>query len=782
MADRHFIVATAGHVDHGKSALVRALTGTDPDRLPEEKARGITIDLGFAHLALPGLDLGLVDVPGHEDFVKNMVAGVGSVDLALFVVAADDGWMPQTEEHLQILAYLGVHRAVVALTKSDLTPAPALAADEVRARLRGTPFEHAPIIPTSTLTGQGFGELRAALAVVLADAPTPRDLGKPRLPVDRVFTLRGVGTIATGTLTGGTVARGAAVVAQPSGRTGHVRGVQSHGHELDTAACGTRAAFNLPDLAATGDGALARGEVLTSPGLGRASAVLDVRLTRFDRPPAGARAAAPLRDGTHVRVHHGSSHCLARVRLREGKTLAPGASAVAQLRCDAPVFAFAGDRLVLRDGAGRATLAGGTVLDPDSSFRRFRTLAQRRFLTRLAGADPHDAAAAVSAVLERDRAVATDALLVKSAFSAPEIAAAVATLAAAGSAALPMSGLAVDAAWWQSLRQRAAGLVDDWHRTHPEQVGLPLDRLRAGLGRALPLPPLLDALVAALVQPGGFVHAGNVLRRASHRPALPPALHAAGERIRAALAARPLEPPSVTQLAPDAGARQALRFLRDTGEVVELSPELVLPAETFQRGARGGGALPALAGGGHGERPAPDARHDAPGDDPPPRTPRPRGRHPPRGRPARTARLNSAARGSKCGVSMYAIFLIGVGSALGGIARFGASRLVAALFGETFPWGTLFVNVTGSFVIGLYFTLTVQEGGRLTVTKEWREFVTVGICGGYTTFSSFSLQTLSLMQRGEWFTAGMNAFGSVALCLLAVWLGVVCALALNPRA
>ena len=294
MAEKHFIVATAGHVDHGKSALVRALTGTDPDRLPEEKARGITIDLGFAHLALPGLNLGLVDVPGHEDFIKNMVAGVGSVDLALFVVAADDGWMPQTEEHLQILAYLGVTRAVVALTKSDLTPEPGLASEEVRAHLRGTPFEHAPIVPTSTLMGQGFDELRAAFAAVLADAPPSRDAGKPRLPIDRVFTLRGVGTIVTGTLTGGTLARGAAVIAQPSGRAAHVRSAQSHGREQTAARPGTRAAFNLPELAASGEEAITRGEVLTLPNLGKASKVLDVRLTRFDRAPAGSRRRRPV--------------------------------------------------------------------------------------------------------------------------------------------------------------------------------------------------------------------------------------------------------------------------------------------------------------------------------------------------------------------------------------------------------------------------------------------------------------------------------------------------------
>ena len=332
---KHFIVATAGHVDHGKSALVRALTGTDPDRLPEEKARGITIDLGFAHLALPGLELGIVDVPGHEDFVKNMVAGVGSVDVALFVVAADDGWMPQTEEHLQILSYLGVKRAVVALTKIDLAEDEARSVLAVRARLRGSPFGEAPIVPTSVLNGRGVEELRMALDAVLADAPPPRDAGKPRLAVDRVFALRGIGTVITGTLIGGTLARGQAVIVQPSGRTGHVRSVQNHGREVEAALPGTRTALNLPELDASGEAAVRRGEGVTRPELGGGSCVLDVLLTRADRTEGavfGAGVARPLQDGKTARLHLGSGHWTARVSLLERGELAPGGRSVARLR------------------------------------------------------------------------------------------------------------------------------------------------------------------------------------------------------------------------------------------------------------------------------------------------------------------------------------------------------------------------------------------------------------------------------------------------------------------
>ena len=575
MADKHFIVATAGHVDHGKSALVHTLTGTDPDRLPEEKARGITIDLGFAHLALPApapsadvLRLGIVDVPGHEDFVKNMVAGVGSVDAALFVVAADDGWMPQTEEHLQILTYLGVRRAVVALTKIDLAPSPSAVVENVRAALRDSPFENAPVVPTSTVTGEGFEALQNALARVLGDAPPPRDVGKPRLPIDRVFALRGIGTVVTGTLTGGKLARDAAVITQPSGRVGHIRTLQNHGRDVEAALPGTRTALNLPEFDAIGG----RGEVVTLAELGSPTGTLDVQLTRTERTPR----ARPLKDGTHVRVYHGSGAWTARVRLLDRGSLLPGGTAAARLIFESPIFAFTGDRLIVRDGAERATLAGGVVLDPDPGRRPLRRASQRRFLERRAAAVPADPAEAVAAWLERDGAIHRAELLRKSSFSAAEIAAATGDAVQAGE-------FVADVRWWQTLRQRAAQLIEARHRTHPEQVGLPLSQLRADTARGLPDPGLFDALVADLLAKGEFIRAGASIRRASHHPALPPNLRAAGGRLRAALAAKPFEPPSRKELAPDAVSRQALRFLFDTGEALELGEDIVLLEENYRR-------------------------------------------------------------------------------------------------------------------------------------------------------------------------------------------------------
>ena len=288
----YFIVATAGHVDHGKSALVTALTGTDPDRLPEEKARGITIDLGFAALDVPApsggtLHVGVVDVPGHEDFVKNMVAGVGAADLALLVVAADDGWMPQTEEHLQVLTYFGVRHAVVALTKTDLAAEVGQAADAVRQRLRGTPFAEAPIIPTSVVRRQGIEELKATIGRVLAGTPPSRDIGKPRLPIDRVFTLPGIGTVVTGTLLGGALHKGQRIVMQPSGKATWIRRMQSHNCDEEVSGPGRRIALNLPDVGASD---VRRGDVVTLDALGDPGSVIDVRVEVSHRAQRSLRA------------------------------------------------------------------------------------------------------------------------------------------------------------------------------------------------------------------------------------------------------------------------------------------------------------------------------------------------------------------------------------------------------------------------------------------------------------------------------------------------------------
>jgi selenocysteine-specific elongation factor len=581
MPDRqHFIVATAGHVDHGKSALIKALTGTDPDRLPEEKARGITIDLGFAQLELPShapppasFLLGIVDVPGHEDFVKNMVAGVGSIDLALLVVAADDGWMPQTEEHLQILTYFGVRRAVVALTKVDLTADEPGSVAAIRDRLRDSPFADAPIVPTSVVSGRGLDDLKVTLARVLAETPPPRDIDKPRLPVDRVFTLPGIGTVITGTLFGGTLRRGQSVVIQPSGKTARIRRIQSHGQDVEASGPGTRTALNLADVAALED--VRRGDVVTRADLGGPSEVLDVLL---EISPRGARS---VKDGVRVRAHHGSGNVAAHVALGAGKELAVGARALAQLRLEAPAFVFAGDRFTVRDWSEQHTLAGAIVLEPDGRRKAFRTRTYQQWLSRLSESiEDEDIVQFVAAYVARDGAARRSQLLVKSNSSAADIDNAIARLVATG-VLIRVGEVVYDAANWQATERQATEAIDAAHRAHPERLGFPIAELRTVLEGELPgafVDDMVDALVVRLCE-GEFVREGSVIRRAAHRPALPEPLRAAGAKLGHALAVKPFDPPSRKDLTPDALSQRALRFLIETGEVVEINAELVMAAQ-----------------------------------------------------------------------------------------------------------------------------------------------------------------------------------------------------------
>jgi selenocysteine-specific elongation factor len=582
MADSHFVLATAGHVDHGKTALIKALTGTDPDRLPEEKSRGITIDLGFAHLDLPALNgeaamcrVGIIDVPGHEDFVKNMVAGVGAIDLALLVVAADDGWMPQTEEHLQILTYFGVRRAVVALTKADLTSDEPAAVAGIRQRLSNSVFAHTPIVPTSVTSGHGLADLKTVLAGVLSRTPPPRDVGKPRLPVDRVFTLIGTGTVVTGTMYGGSLRKSQSVVIQPSGKAARIRRIQSHGVDVEISAPGRRTALNLADIDAS-DG-MHRGEVVTVAALGRPHDVVDVLLE------ISPRAERPLKDGLRVRVHHGSGNVTAHVALAEGKTLAVGAQTIAEFRLETPAFMFAGDRFTVRDWQEQHTLAGGVVLDPDAPPRAFRKDGRLKWLQSIALVID-DPVRLIAAYVARDRAIPRSALLLKSHFSDAEIVAAVDDLRRAGTVVC-VDDVVVDTATWQALLRATAELIDAGHHAHPERMGVALTELHAALAVDLPQDELFTPLISEVCE-RGFQRAGAVIRRVSHRAVLPEPLQAAGAKVRETLSAKPLDPPSRSEVTSAPFAQQALRFLIETGEVAEISTDVVMMAASVAEAAQ----------------------------------------------------------------------------------------------------------------------------------------------------------------------------------------------------
>ena len=362
---RRVIVGTAGHIDHGKTALVRALTGVDTDRLPEEKRRGITIELGFAPLVLDGAGVaGVVDVPGHEAFVRTMLAGATGVDVALLVVAADEGVMPQTREHLAILDLLGVRAGVVALTKCDLVDEEwrELVVDDVRATLADTALAEAPIVATSATRGTGLPELRAALAAALRALPGRDAADLFRMPVDRAFTVKGTGTVVTGTVWSGTLDRDAHAVLLPQGRAVRVRALQSHGAAVPGVGPGTRAAVALAGIDV---GEAPRGAVLVADARWTASAVLraDVRLL--------ADAPAPLGPRTRVLLHLGTQEVAARL-VAEGGALAPGGRAAVRVVTEAPVVARAGDRLVLRSLSPLTTIGGGVVTDPAPPRARVR--------------------------------------------------------------------------------------------------------------------------------------------------------------------------------------------------------------------------------------------------------------------------------------------------------------------------------------------------------------------------------------------------------------------------
>ena len=569
----NFILATAGHVDHGKSALVKALTGTDPDRLPEEKARGITIDLGFAELNLSGsggetFHVGIVDVPGHEDFVRNMIAGVGSIDLGLLVIAADDGWMPQTEEHLQILVYLGLQQIVVALTKSDLGNIDRVTA-QIREKLAGTPFANCQIVPTSVRTGEGIENLKSTLSSELAKLPPPRDVGKPRLFVDRAFTLRGIGTVVTGTLTGGSLRVGDTISVQPKGIPARIRSLQTHGRDVDVVEPGTRTAINLPDLKIGTD--VKRSDVITTQRF-EPSSTLDVVLTCSAR----LQRAVPIKPGTSAYIHHGTTRVLAKIILTEAHPLANGESAVAQLRLDGALLAFVGDRVVMRDASEQHTIAGGLVFNVDSNPKDFRRTQE---ITRLASraVAPGDVDLAVWTEIARSGLIEPSRLLERSHFSAAEIATALGRLCDHGEIFL-CDNVGAKMLVWLELRERAARFIDLAHRTHPERRGLELSELRAELNSIS--PAVFDALMVDLCR-ADFVRTGSMIARRSHRSSLPPDLKAAADKVRAALAAKPFDPPARETFATKNDA--ALRFLVDDGEIIEVTPEVVLLRENFEQ-------------------------------------------------------------------------------------------------------------------------------------------------------------------------------------------------------
>jgi selenocysteine-specific elongation factor len=541
---KHVVVGTAGHIDHGKSSLVFALTGTDPDRLQEEKARGITIDLGFAHTIEGDVVLSFVDVPGHERFVRNMLAGVGGVDLVMLHVAADESVMPQTREHFEICRLLHVPAGLIVITKSDLVDADTLDVVrlEVQELVAGSFLDNAPVLAVSARSGQGIAELRRLLAARGAETARRPARGPARLPIDRVFTMRGFGTIVTGTLVSGRIQNEAELRLVPSGRAVKVRGLQVHGRTCDEALAGQRVAINLAGVEV---GEIGRGETLTVENAVTVTRRADVELELLP-------AARPLRHGSRVRVHQGTRELQARVALAVGTAVDGGTCAYARLHFEAPAALVRGDRFILRGSSPVATVGGGVVLDPLPPRRGVRTAAGRTRFERLRQG-PVDAVIVFTEEggLHGFPTVSLPARAGVDCNLEPQV---IEDAIARG--AVQVGATLIAAARLAGIRQQALTSVRQYHAQHPLEEGVPREELRERLcaGAA---PGVFEHVLADLVSAGEAIARERVALR-GHSLALTDEEARVRDGILTALEAGGLAPPDLAELATRARAGRSL--------------------------------------------------------------------------------------------------------------------------------------------------------------------------------------------------------------------------------
>ncbi|MBL0420099.1 selenocysteine-specific translation elongation factor [Ramlibacter sp. AW1] len=573
------IVAVCGHVDHGKTRLVHALTGVDTDRLPEEKRRGMTIEPGFAHLEAGPEPLGFADVPGHEGFLRQAIVGLAASDAALLVVACDDGPMPQTREHLDLLQLLGITRGVVALTKTDRV-APERVAQvraAVQALVRGTALSGAPLFEVSAARGDGVGELREALLALQADTPASEPHGGFRLAVDRAFSRAGAGTVATGTVISGQVRAGDTLVLSPAGSPHRVRGVQRAGTAVDVVRAGQRCAIALPGAPRE---QLARGTWLVDPALHAPTLRLDVRLRLLPSAPR------PLEGHAQAQLHIGAAALPARLLLLQPLRLEPGEEGWAQVQLQAPVSALHGDRFVLRDPSAHALLGGGVVLDDAPPLRSRRGGAR---LAELAALQDDDAARVLGRLLELRPGGVDLAVFARQWNLQPERMDAIRQGLDARAVAMPHGPRLVSESAWRALVEAVPRVVDDWHRDHPSRVGIGesalLRALPAASGHRADEAPLRQAAIRAAVADGLLVRDGFLLRRPGHQARLDPQDAALVERVRALLQPTGLRPPPLGELAallelPVEEASAALARVAGMGHVVQVARNRYFLPET----------------------------------------------------------------------------------------------------------------------------------------------------------------------------------------------------------
>ncbi len=564
-----YVIGTAGHVDHGKSTLVEALTGIDPDRLREEKERGLTIDLGFAWLSLPsGNEVSIVDVPGHERFVNNMLAGVGGIDMALLVVAADESVMPQTREHLAILDLLGVDRGIVAVTKRDLVDDELadLVAAEVEDVLSGTTLVGSKILTVSGTTRAGLPELVAAVDEMLEQAAPKKDVGRPRLPIDRSFTISGFGTVVTGTLIDGRLDVGQEVELVPSGKTARVRGLQTHKQKVERAEPGTRVAANLSGVA---HDEISRGEVLATPGWLKATTAIDVHLRTIPDAPRAVR------HNMFATVHTGSSETVARVRLLEKDSAGPGDSTWAQLKLDNPVAAVRGDHFVVR--SNQTTLGGGNIVEPNA--RRHRRN-YKPILDRLAvlemGSDRDILLSGIESSQPADFPELVSRTNLQPAKARSELTqmASEKLVIILGNDKMGAGTSLFTAGGWSQVADRAGAFVEDFHKQHPLRKGVAKEELRSRLGMS---PRVFNLVLPLLEQEAVLVDEGSVVRRPDHAREIPGAKEGEVEEYLKLLELDRYSPPTDAPVDPE-----LLNLLAEQGKVVKVSDSVVFSASAYQ--------------------------------------------------------------------------------------------------------------------------------------------------------------------------------------------------------
>jgi len=575
------VVGTAGHIDHGKSTLVRALTGIDPDRLKEERERGMTIDLGFARFQLPdGRRVGMVDVPGHERFIKNMVAGASGIDLVVLVVAADDGVMPQTREHLAIMQILGVRRGLVALSKVDMVEPGMveLAREDVREATRGTFLEDAPLLPVSAVSGTGMEEFKTLLFRMAAETPPRSPSGIFRMPVQRVFSAKGFGTVVTGIPVSGQVTIGDTLEVLPGARRCKVRGIQAYSSSEERARAGHSAAINLTDLAVED---VHRGYVVATPGFFRPTRMLAATLECL--PGLGWS----LEDRLEIRLHTGTVEALGELVLLDCESVEPGGKALIQLRLEEPVVCAPGDRYVLRLASPAVTLGGGSILEESRHrLKRFKGFVLEE-LGRVAGGlqTPQEL---LEVVLSRAgaRLVSQDELAVEIKRDRGETARLLDQLRGAGKVYRLGSRGWIHTDQLGSARERLAAVLAAWFEQNPHRRVVDVRELRRKTGfedeflsSLLEFEQAQDTLE---LQPGGLV---RVAGKDDH---VDPVMSSEGQRVVAALARQPYQPPAPAALAAELGLAPrrvdaVLEFLVDRGEVQRVQPELFMTRESFER-------------------------------------------------------------------------------------------------------------------------------------------------------------------------------------------------------